>query len=205
LCVDWSGGGTPDSNEGMCSFTTHWSTAGEKTVTATPECGSSKQKTVGVEYPLTEDVAWTEYTNPDIPGSCGGICDGEDATEFDDCGNELEVSCSQADGTGGTSDCAYRCFYNDNLISSCIWDNGDNHWWYKKATIGDSGLKIFTKIRHSTGDPDKFDDEGCDGYYCTLVTIYDCQTGGKTEYWRRDDEFQPVYEWDGEEHECAGP
>jgi len=48
LCVDWSGGGTPDSNEGMCSFTTHWGSPGTKTVTATPQCAGEKDREVTV-------------------------------------------------------------------------------------------------------------------------------------------------------------
>lgn len=50
-CVDWSGGGDPASASGTCSFTTHWDTPGTKTVTASPDCGSSEQKQVTIAAP----------------------------------------------------------------------------------------------------------------------------------------------------------
>jgi hypothetical protein len=50
--VDWSGGGTPASQDGGCTFTTNWDTSGVKTVTAsidnTNGCSSSKEKQVTV-------------------------------------------------------------------------------------------------------------------------------------------------------------
>ncbi len=58
-CVNWSGGGDPATQEGGCTFTTHWDTPGTKTVTASNSndgCSSSKQKQVTIvkveiEYP----------------------------------------------------------------------------------------------------------------------------------------------------------
>jgi hypothetical protein len=50
--VDWSGGGTPASQDGGCTFTTNWDTIGVKTVTAsidnTNGCSSSKEKQVTI-------------------------------------------------------------------------------------------------------------------------------------------------------------
>ena len=50
-CVDWSGGGDPCTASDTCTFTTHWDSPGTKTVTATPDCGSSKQKQVTIAEP----------------------------------------------------------------------------------------------------------------------------------------------------------
>jgi len=47
-CVDWSGGGDPATANDTCTFITHWDSPGVKTVTATPDCGDSKQKQVTV-------------------------------------------------------------------------------------------------------------------------------------------------------------
>lgn len=168
------------------------------------KCGSSDTGdtiTVKVETPLVNETDWLLYPDADLPNCPPILCDGEDLTIFDDCGNELELSCAQKDGTGGPLGCAYRYFYNDNLISSCIWEGGINKWWYKEATVGTSSLKVFTKARHGTCDPDKYDDEGCDGYHCALVTIYDCRTGESTPYWRRDPYIEPLDEDDGEEED----
>jgi hypothetical protein len=118
--------------------------------------------------------------------------------------DEPEVSCCQADGTGGLFGCAYRYFYNDNLISSCIWStHADNIWKYKEATIEGTNKKVITKMKHINADLDG--DEGCDGYYCTKIVIYNCITGehiGDSPYWRRDDE-EPPYDIDQGE-ECPG-
>jgi len=178
---------------------------GEYTITA--KCGSSDDgDSITIKFLLENETGWEAYGGSGIPGSCSPTwCDGEDSVIFDDCGNELEVSCAQSDGTGGLSGCAYRYFYNDDLISSCIWENGTNKWWYKEADIQGTNEKVFTKARHTTVDPDKFDDEGCSGYYCSLVTIYNCTTGTSTEYWRRSASSMPWTETDGEEHECEGP
>jgi len=54
-CVDWSGGGDPESQDGGCTFITQWDTPDTYTVTATPDCGDSekdKQVTV-VECDVT--------------------------------------------------------------------------------------------------------------------------------------------------------
>jgi len=170
------------------------------------KCGAfDTGDTITVTFALVNETGWLEYPDPgdQIPDNCSPyLCDGEDATLFDGCGNELEVSCAQADGTGGLSGCAFRYFYNDNLISSCIWVNGNNKWWYKEATIEGTNLKVFTKARHTTADPDLYDDEGCYDYYCSLVTIYDCLTGQTSTYWRRSMSGMPWTEADGEE--CPG-
>jgi hypothetical protein len=170
------------------------------------KCDGSEGDTITVKFNLVDESGWKDYPLGEVPGSCGGVCDGEDATIFDGCENELEVSCAQEDGTGGIGDCAYRYFYNDNLISSCIWaTNAGNKWWYKDAKIEGTILRFITKARHTTVDGDKFDSEGCDGYYCSLVTIYNCLTGESTKYWRRSATIYPWLETAGEGHVCAGP
>ena len=49
-CVSWSGGGTPATGSGSCTFVTNWSTAGTKTVTArsASACGNSSAKQVTI-------------------------------------------------------------------------------------------------------------------------------------------------------------
>jgi hypothetical protein len=153
------------------------------------------------------ETDWIPYPDPEnkIPDHCyHNLCDGEDATFYDDCRNELEVSCAQADGTGGDTGCAYRYFYNNNLISSCTWYNGVNHWWYKVADTG--GLMVFTKAKHITADPDNYDGEGCYGYYDSIITFYNCLTGTTDRYLVRNRDHMPMDLNDGEIHEsCQGP
>ncbi len=47
-CVDWSGGGDPNTASETCTFITHWDSPGVKTVTATPDCGDSQSKQVTI-------------------------------------------------------------------------------------------------------------------------------------------------------------
>ncbi len=176
------------------------------------KCGSSDPGdtiTIKVESPLVSETDWIVYPDPLdlIPDFCRGdeSCDGEDATLFDDCQDILEVSCAQSDGTGGITGCAFRYFYNDSLHGSCIWVNGDNCWHYKEKTIGTSDNKVFTKMRHSTGDPDKFDTEGCWGYWCTKVTIYNIEDNNSTVHWRRSQVFPPIWETHGEVDTVCDP
>jgi len=72
--IEWSRGGTPPSQSGGATFTTHWDTAGIKTVTATC-CDSSKNKQVTiveVDYVTSNKdtacvrcyVTFTAATNP---------------------------------------------------------------------------------------------------------------------------------------------
>jgi hypothetical protein len=53
-CVEWSGGGTPASQDGGCTFITYWGTGGQKTVTASikGDCTSSKDKGVVIGCPI---------------------------------------------------------------------------------------------------------------------------------------------------------
>jgi len=77
-CLEWSGGGTPATGSGQ-TFTTSWSTAGTKTVTASC-CGSSKPKQVTIVEVASvasdkneacdgENVTFTVTTNPPGFGS----------------------------------------------------------------------------------------------------------------------------------------
>ena len=72
--IEWSGGGTPPSQSGGATFTTHWDTAGIKTVTATC-CDSAKQKQVTIVEVASvtsdkdeecdgQNVTFTVTTNP---------------------------------------------------------------------------------------------------------------------------------------------
>ena len=114
-CVDWSGGGTPDSNEGMCSFTTHWSTAGEKTVTATPECGDSKQKDVTV---VSVDLDMT------------GIAEDEEDEAGDPCGFVGVNNDDDNDNGTADKDESGTVAGEDDLVEISLsvlpesWDNG---------------------------------------------------------------------------------
>jgi len=74
-CVDWFGGGDPATASDTCSFSTDWDTPGTKTVTATPDCGSSesKQVTIVEVASVTSDknftcvgcnIRFTATTNP---------------------------------------------------------------------------------------------------------------------------------------------
>jgi hypothetical protein len=50
-CINWSGGGTPATGGGSCTFTTHWDTTGTKTVSASitaDGCNSSQTKQVTI-------------------------------------------------------------------------------------------------------------------------------------------------------------
>ena len=171
------------------------------------KCGDSDGDTITVTNELENESIWYHY-NPssgEIPIPCLPVaCDGEDSTEYDDCENELEVSCCQADGTGGAFGCAYHYFYNDGLISSCIFlTMADNTWLYKEATIEGSENRVFTKMKHVNADLDG--NEGCAGYYCTKIEIYDCLTGEydpNSPYWRRDTDSAPLDIDQGEE--CPG-
>lgn len=189
----------PDGSSATLSTSTGYTTTlsgtdkwGNYVVTA--KCGNDDTgDSITVAFNLGSESVWYHYTKSgEVPIPClPYLCDGEDTTDHDDCGNELEVSCCQEDGTGGVSDCAYRYFYNDKLISSCIWiTEGDNYWLYKEATIQGTSNQIFTKMKHINSDEDG--NEGCDGYYCTKIEIYNCLTGASTTYWRRDPDSAPL-------------
>ena len=155
---------------------------------------------------LGEDSTWQTYDGCGIPDDCDpDACDGPDEVQKDDCNNKLEVSCAQKDGTGGFGGCAYRYFYNDELISSCIWSTeAENLWQYTYKTSGD-GEEVYSKLRHVTQDLDC--DEGCVGYSCAKVEIYDCFTCEKAVYWRRTDCSSPPPGWIFDEtsgEECPG-
>jgi len=113
----------------------------------------------------------------------------------DDAGNEYKIICAQSDGTGGLLGCAYRMYYNDVHTSSCIWSPGENWWFYKNTVIpGTGGDILFTKIKHSTVNPQKYDTEGCWGYYCALITTIDCIYGtGGYSIWRRSSSSTDIY------------
>ena len=66
-CVQWSGGGDPATAEDTCSFTTSWDIPGEKTVTATTDCGGGDSK----------DVIVVEVESL-LPDEGGEIDDGDD-------------------------------------------------------------------------------------------------------------------------------
>jgi hypothetical protein len=111
------------------------------------------------------------------------------------------MSCTTEDGTGG-SGCAFRYFYNNGLISSCIWSyDPENYFYYKEATIKDTNNKLFTKLKHVNVSNSKWL-EGCFGYYCTKIVIYDIIKDESETYWRRDSSEAPEDIDEGEE--CPG-
>ncbi|MFQ6035173.1 MAG: PKD domain-containing protein [Sedimentisphaerales bacterium] len=67
-CVDWSGGGDPATASDTCTFITHWDSPGTKTVTATPDCGSSKSKNVNI---FADPIAVLEYAPVKTIGRIG--------------------------------------------------------------------------------------------------------------------------------------
>jgi hypothetical protein len=80
----------------------------------------------------------------------------------------------------------------------------ENYCYYKEATIEGTNKKVFTKMKHVNPSSCLYL-EGCWGYYCTKIVIYNCLTGehiGDSPYWRRDDEEKPLDIDEGEP--CPG-
>jgi hypothetical protein len=156
-------------------------------------------------YSVVNEIPYGAYgpTWGTCPSSCPpGPCDGEDSYELDDCFNELEVSCCQEDGSGGALGCAYRVFYNNTLLSSCVFAIlPENEVYRKIATIEGTDKKVFTKIKHINEKSTKYI-QGCLGYYCTKFYEYDCITGASNTIWRRRADSPPLNEQDGET--CPG-
>jgi len=170
----------------------------------TAKCGESDTgDSINVAFNLADDPPYSAYspTWGEIPGSCDLPCDGEDSYELDDCGNELEFSCCDSGGGGGVL-CADRVFYNNSLLSSCVFKiEPENEVYRKKATIDGTELKFITKIKHINVCTQKYLGS-CWGYYCTKFYEYDCITGEESTIWRRDPDDKPNVETDGEP--CPG-
>jgi hypothetical protein len=171
----------------------------------TAKCGSNDPgDSITVKFNLVNEIPWGIYTPTwgTTPFSCIPPCDGEDSYEMDDCGNKLEYSCCEEDGSGGT-DCALRVFYNGILLSSCVFHySPDNYVARKIATIEGTNLKYITKIRHENIETNK-DGGGCPGFYCSKFYEYDCITGFGYPVWRRDPDYPPQSETDGTD-DCPG-
>ncbi len=122
-------------------------------------------------------------------------------------GNEIKIICAQSDGTGGTIGCAYRVYYNETLISSCIWGGGLNFIFYKCTVIpGTGGGIMFTKVKHASVNDEKNgypESEGCTGYYCCYLTIYNCIYESLSTWWLRSSSTYYLQELDDGE-ECPG-
>lgn len=160
--------------------------------------------TITVTTQLENEIPWGCYspTWGTWPTSCMLICDGEDSYELDDCGNELEFSCCEPDGSGGTN-CAYRVFYNNTLLSSCVFGYSPENEVYRKiATIVGTDLKVITKIKHINTETNKAGG-GCTGYYCAKFYTYDCVTGASSTIWQRNQDHPPINESDGD-NGCPG-
>jgi len=165
--------------------------------------------TVGTVCPcytsLVNETLWSAYFPQygTTPTSCYPPCDGEDSYELDDCLNELEVSCATKSGGGGV-DCAYRVFYNNSLLSSCVFRiEPHNEVVRKMATIEGTDKQVFTKIKH-INECHKYTG-GCFGWYCTKFYEYDCITGASSTTWRKKDDEHPLDEGDGVQCPGHGP
>ncbi|MCG3199764.1 MAG: hypothetical protein HUU16_16760 [Candidatus Omnitrophica bacterium] len=88
----------------------------------------------------------------------------------DDCGNKLELWCEPAGAA------AYKLKYNGTVVHVCIYDNGQNVWYYKMTANG----KRFHSTYSETMDPDHDGsslDEGTKNKYDWKVYWYDCIGG----------------------------
>lgn len=124
-CVDWSGGGTPPSQDGGCSFTTHWDSPDTKTVTATPDCGSSKSKQVTIVCPTGETTEFFGWSGP-----AAGFMSQLTPTARD-------FSCltvRERDGTGSHDGCWFEgSIYEEKYESLAgpyfTWPVEAGNWW----------------------------------------------------------------------------